>query len=43
MFGPFHEKMLKTERDDHLGYKKHDHTEKSKKNRRNGSSKKAVR
>lgn len=43
MFGPVLEKMLKAEMDDHLGYRKHDQSQKLTNNRRNGSSKKTVR
>ena len=43
MFGPLLEKMLKVEMDDHLGYKKHDQSQKPSKNRRNGNSKKTVK
>lgn len=43
MFGPLLEKMLKVEMDDHLGYKKHDQSQKPTKNRRNGNSKKTVK
>ena len=39
MFGPLLENMLKVEMDNHLGYKKHDQSQKPTNNRRNGKSK----
>jgi putative transposase len=43
MFGPVLENMLKAEMNDHLGYTKHDQSQKPTNNRRNGNSKKTVK